>query len=46
MSCYFLVDVYIDKERGRGLYDDYIRKVKPIVESYGVRSNEYASPCR
>lgn len=35
MSCYFVVDVYIDKERGRGMYDDYIRKVKPIVESYG-----------
>ena len=35
MSCYFLVDTYIDKEKGRGRYDDYIRKVKPIVESFG-----------
>lgn len=35
MSCYFIVDVYIDEEKGRGLYDDYIAKVRPIVESYG-----------
>ena len=35
MCCYFLVDTYIDEERGRGMYDDYIRKVKPIVESFG-----------
>lgn len=35
--CYFLVDTYIDDAKGRGLYDDYIRKVKPIVESYGGR---------
>ena len=35
MSCYFLVDTYIDQEKGRGLYDEYIRKVKPIVESFG-----------
>ena len=35
MSCYFAVDVYIDQARGRGTYDDYIEKVKPIVESYG-----------
>ena len=35
MCCYFLVDTYIDEEKGRGMYDDYIRKVKPIVESYG-----------
>lgn len=35
MSCYFLIDTYIDDKRGRGQYDDYISKVKPIVESYG-----------
>ena len=35
MCCYFLVDTYIDEEKGRGMYDDYIRKVKPIVESFG-----------
>ena len=35
MSCFFIVDVYIDENRGRGSYDDYIDKVKPIVESYG-----------
>ncbi|MGN0496416.1 MAG: DUF1330 domain-containing protein [Lachnospiraceae bacterium] len=35
MYCYFIVDTYIDEEKGRGMYDDYIRKVKPIVESFG-----------
>ena len=35
MSCYFLIDTYIDEKNGRGLYDDYIRKVKQIVESFG-----------
>ena len=35
MSCFFIVDTYIDEIRGRGSYDDYIEKVKPIVESYG-----------
>lgn len=35
MYCYFIVDTYIDREKGRGLYDDYILKVKPIVESFG-----------
>lgn len=47
MSCYFLIDTYIDEERGRGLYDDYIAKVKPIVESYGgeylLRSEKVSS---
>lgn len=37
MSWYFMVDVYIDEDKGRGEYDDYIREVKPIVESYGGR---------
>lgn len=44
MSCYFIVDVYIDEAKGRGEYDSYIGKVKPIVESYGgeylVRTEE------
>ena len=35
MPCYFIVDTYIDAKKGRGLYDEYIRKVKPIVESFG-----------
>lgn len=35
MGCYFIVDTYIDKKNGREMYDDYIRKVKPIVESFG-----------
>ena len=35
MSCFFIVDVYIDECKGRGSYDNYIEKVKPIVESYG-----------
>ena len=35
MSYYFIVDVYIDESKGRGSYDDYIEKVKPIVESFG-----------
>ncbi|MBR2256099.1 MAG: DUF1330 domain-containing protein [Blautia sp.] len=25
----------MDKNKGRGSYDDYIEQVKPIVESYG-----------
>lgn len=35
MSWYFMVDTYIDEQKGRGMYDDYIREVKPIVERYG-----------
>ena len=35
MSCYFLIDTYIDEKSGRGEYDDYIEKVKPIVEKHG-----------
>ena len=35
MACFFIIDVYIDKSKGRGSYDDYIVQVKPIVESYG-----------
>lgn len=35
MACFFIVDTYIDQNKGRGSYDDYIEKVKPIVESCG-----------
>ena len=35
MACFFIVDTYIDENKGRGSYDDYIEQVKPIVESYG-----------
>ena len=35
MACFFIVDTHIDKNKGRGSYDDYIEQVKPIVESYG-----------
>ncbi|MGN1014760.1 MAG: DUF1330 domain-containing protein [Butyricicoccus sp.] len=34
MACYFVVDTYIDETK-RGDYDEYIREVKPIVETYG-----------
>lgn len=47
MSCYFVVDTYIDENKGRGSYDDYIAQVKPIVESFGgeylVRSEKIIS---
>lgn len=35
MACYFTVDIYMDGNAGRVLYDEYIREVKPIVESFG-----------
>ena len=35
MRCYFLVDTYIDDNHDRGLYDEYIREIKPIVEEFG-----------
>ena len=35
MSCYFMVDTYINEEKGRGMYAEYIRQVKPIVEGFG-----------
>ena len=35
MGCYFIVDTYIDEKKGRGLYDEYIRNVKSIVERFG-----------
>lgn len=47
MECYFIVDTYIDENKGRGLYDEYIQKVKPIVEGFGgeylVRSEQITS---
>jgi len=30
-----MIDTYIDEKAGRGLYDEYIREVKPIVEKFG-----------
>lgn len=35
MAWYFIADTYINEEKGRGEYDEYINAVKPIVESYG-----------
>lgn len=47
MECYFIVDTYIDENKDRGLYDEYIKKVKPIVESFGgeylVRTEQITS---
>ncbi len=47
MKCYFIVDTYIDENKDRGLYDEYIKKVKPIVESFGgeylVRTEQITS---
>lgn len=35
MGCYFLVNIYVDDPAQRSVYDEYVRAVKPIVESYG-----------
>lgn len=47
MSCYFIVDTYIDENRNQSEYEEYIALVKPIVESYGgeylVRSNKVSA---
>ena len=47
MSCFFVVDTYIDEDKGRGSYDEYITQVVPIVERYGgkyiVRSEKINS---
>lgn len=49
MSWYFMVDTYIDEQKGRGEYDEYIQQVKPIVEKYGgkylVRTENLCSLC-
>ncbi len=47
MSCYFIVDTYIDENGNQSEYEEYIVLVKPIVESYGgeylVRSNKVSA---
>lgn len=47
MSCFFVVDTYIDENKSRGSYDEYIEQVVPIVEHYGgkyiVRSEKITS---
>lgn len=47
MSCFFVVDTYIDGDKGRESYDEYIEQVVPIVEHYGgkyiVRSEKITS---
>ena len=47
MSCFFVIDTYIDEDKGRGSYDEYITQVVPIVERYGgkyiVRSEKITS---
>lgn len=49
MAWYFMVDTYIDEENGRGEYEEYIKDVKPIVESYHgeylIRSENVYSLC-
>ena len=35
MGCYFMVSVRIDRPDKRPLYEEYIRRVKPLVESFG-----------
>lgn len=35
MPAYFLISVQINDEEDRAPYDEYIRQVIPIVESYG-----------
>ena len=35
MACFFLIDVFIDEDKGRGLYSEYIEAVQSIVESFG-----------
>lgn len=35
MAAYFIVHIEIPDQNDRGSYDEYITKVRPIVESYG-----------
>ena len=37
---YFVIDTYIDPDKGRREYDEYIELVKPIVEAHNG-SQEY-----
>ncbi len=34
---YFIISTKIDDQKDRSLYDEYIKIVKPIVESFGGR---------
>lgn len=47
MAYYFMIDTYIPDGGNRAEYDDYIEKVRPIVERYGgkhlVRTEEIES---
>ena len=47
MSCFFVVDTYIDEPNSLESYDEYIEQVVPIVERYGgkyiVRSEKITS---
>ena len=42
-----MVDTYIDADKGKGMYEEYIQEVKPIVESFGgeylVRTEQITS---
>ncbi len=44
MSCYFIVTIDMDQPDKLEIYQEYVRKVKPIVEQYGgeylVRTNQ------
>lgn len=35
MSAFFVVSISIENKNDRNPYDEYIEKVKPIVENYG-----------
>lgn len=47
MECYFIITTYIHENKDTSSYAEYIKLVKPIVESYGgkyiVRSNDIES---
>lgn len=47
MATYFIISTKIDNQKDRRPYDEYIQKVKPIVESFGgkyiVRSENIAA---
>ena len=36
---YFVIDTYIDPDKGRREYDEYIELVKPIVEAHNGKYN-------
>jgi len=35
MSCYFIISVFLEPGKDRADYDDYIKRVRPIVEEHG-----------